>query len=306
MHAPDDNDLHGVVSRRELLASGLGRGAIEHRLSTGRLFKTYRGVYAAGRPDLTVWGRRRAIVLACGAGAVLSHRSAASAWGLRPTSGAMWEVTLPGTARVQPDADVKPYRRRLADHEITTLHGIAVTTVARTLFDLSSVIPIHHERRAIERAVELDLFHLPDLQRILDAQHGRRGAPALVRLLRDFRAHGLTRTHSDLEAAFLQLCLDHHLPRPRVNHYADGREADFTWGGSDLIVEIDSWRHHRHHKAFTTDRAKDRAALRQGRRTARFTGDEIEQRPAQVAAELRELLAGGSSGEGGIRTLGGP
>jgi very-short-patch-repair endonuclease len=176
----------------------------------------------------------------------------------------------------------------------------------RTVFDLSSVIPVYQQRRAIERAVELHLFDLVDLRRIMDTHPRWPGTPQLRALLADFRAHGLTRTHSDLEAAFLQLCLDHNLARPRVNHYADGREADFTWRGSDLIVEIDSWRHHRHHKAFTTDRAKDRAALRQGRRTARFTGDEIEQRPAQVAGELRELLGGGSSGEGGIRTLGGP
>jgi very-short-patch-repair endonuclease len=100
----------------------------------------------------------------------------------------------------------------------------------------------------------------------------------------------MTRTRSDLEAAFLQLCLDHGLPRPRVNRYADDREPDFTWACSDLIVEIDSWRHHRHRRAFTTDRAKDRAALRHGRRTARFTGDEVEQQPAQVAAEVLALL----------------
>jgi hypothetical protein len=223
MHAPDDNDLHGVVSRRELLAAGVGTGAIAHRIKARRLFVKYPGVYAVGRADLTVWGERRAIVLACGEGAVLSHRSAASAWGLRPSGGAMWELTLPGTARRRPHAGVRPYRRRLAEHEVTTLRGVPITTVARTLFELSSVIAIHLERRAIERAVELDLFHLPDLQRILDAQHGRPGAPALAR------------------------------------------------------------------------------------RTARFTGDEIEQQPAQVAAELFDLLDyRSSSGEGGIRTLGGP
>lgn len=68
----------------ELRAAGVGARAVEHRLKTGRLFRKYRGVYAIGRPDLTVWGERRAIVLACGTGATLSHRSAAAACDRRP------------------------------------------------------------------------------------------------------------------------------------------------------------------------------------------------------------------------------
>jgi len=219
---------------------------------------------------------------------VLSHRSAAAAWGLRPHAGPSWDVNVPGDR--SPKAPVSIHRHRLAAHEQTTLRGIPITTPARTLFDLAAVVKAHQLRRAVERSTELDLFHLPDVRRILTAHPARPGTPALLALLADFAAHGMTRTRSDLEAAFLQLCLDHGVPRPEVNRYRDGREADFTWPGSDLIVEIDSWRHHRHRTAFGVDRAKDRAALRQGRRTARFTGDEIEGRPAEVAAELRALL----------------
>jgi hypothetical protein len=280
---------HGVVSRSELLAAGMNGNAIDHRRRNGRLFTVYRGVYAVGRPEVSIWGRRRAIVLACGAGAVLSHRSAAGAWGLRPDGGPAWGVTVPTGRR--PRAPVVAYRKRLDPRDTTVLEGVPITTVARTLFDLSSVIPVHQERRAIERAVELDLFHLPDLEDVLRRQQGRRGTPALGALLADFRRHGVTHTRSDLEAAFLQLCLEYGLPRPSINHYADGREPDATWPGSDLIVEIDSWRYHRSRQAFGADRAKDREALRRRRRTARFTDVEISDAPATVAAELRALLA---------------
>jgi very-short-patch-repair endonuclease len=280
---------HGVVSRAELLDAGLNGSAIDHRVRSGRLHPKYRGVYAVGRPDLSVWGERRAIVLACGAGAVLSHRSAAGAWGLRPDGGAVWELTVPSARRTR--APIRVHRRLLAPADVTTVHAVRMTSVARTLFDLSSVIRDYQLRRAIERAVELDVFHLPDVERVLYDHGGRPGAPVLERLLADIRVHGLPRTRSDLEAAFLQLCLDHRLPRPTINHYNDGRETDATWPGSDLVVEIDSWRHHRSRRAFGIDRAKDRAALRAGRRTARFTDTEIEQRPADVAAELRALLA---------------
>jgi putative AbiEi antitoxin of type IV toxin-antitoxin system len=71
----------GVVSRAQLLALGLGRGAIEHRLRVGRLHVVYRGVYAVGHVALRVEGRFLAAVVACGPAAVLSHRSAAAHWG---------------------------------------------------------------------------------------------------------------------------------------------------------------------------------------------------------------------------------
>jgi very-short-patch-repair endonuclease len=288
MRGQESQHLHGVVSRAELLAAGVGSRAIEHRVKTGRLFAKYRGVYAVGRADLTVWGERRAIVLACGSGAVLSHRSAAGAWGLRPDGRPRWEVIVP-SART-PTAPVDTHEHRLWGFERTTLEGVAITTPMRTVLDLSSVIAVHQLRRAIERAVELELFDLAALERVMAAHPRWPGTPVLRALLADFRTHGLTRTRSDLEAAFLQLCLDHGLPRPTINRSNNGREVDATWPGSDLIVEIDSWQHHRHRRAFAIDRAKDRAALRAGRRTARFTGDEIEQAPAQVAAELRALI----------------
>src|SRR3954454_15840214 len=63
---PGEPWLYGVASRAELLAAGVGGQAIQHRLRSGRYLRLYEGVYAIGHADLTVAGRRRAIVLACG------------------------------------------------------------------------------------------------------------------------------------------------------------------------------------------------------------------------------------------------
>ena len=79
MHEQGTEHRHGVVSMAELRTAGVGRGAVEHRLKTGRLFVKYRGVYAVGRPDLTVWGERPAIVLGCGKGATLRRRCGSTA-----------------------------------------------------------------------------------------------------------------------------------------------------------------------------------------------------------------------------------
>jgi hypothetical protein len=90
---------HGVVARRQLLAMGLGRGAIEHRVAQRRLHPLYSGVYAVGHTRLSVRGRWMAAVLACGAGALLSHRCAGHLRGILRTASARIDVTVPGRSR---------------------------------------------------------------------------------------------------------------------------------------------------------------------------------------------------------------
>src|SRR3954469_5452973 len=108
---------HGVVARRQLVALGLSARAIEHRLERGRLHLLHRGVYAVGHRVLSQRGRWMAAVLACGEGAVLSHRSAAALWGIRPTSRPGIEVT---TARqLRPRTGLLPHRAVLPADEIT-------------------------------------------------------------------------------------------------------------------------------------------------------------------------------------------
>jgi hypothetical protein len=75
---------HGVVARAQLMSAGIDRGAIGHRLHCRRLHPVHRGVYAVGHSLITREGRWMAAVLASGPGAVLSHRSAAALWNLRP------------------------------------------------------------------------------------------------------------------------------------------------------------------------------------------------------------------------------
>jgi hypothetical protein len=85
---------HGVVTRQQLLALGLSSQGIKHRTRRGKLHAIYRGVYAVGRPELTVNGRWMAALLVCGPGAVLSHSSAAAFWNLGPREREP-EVTIP-------------------------------------------------------------------------------------------------------------------------------------------------------------------------------------------------------------------
>jgi very-short-patch-repair endonuclease len=282
---------HGLVARRQLLRLGLGEDAVDHRLGSGRLVRLQPGVYALGHAELRREGHMLAEVLAVGDSAVLSHRSAARLWGLRPWSSAFVEITRPGRGglRRRPGRFVH-CSEDLPAGETTTERGLPTTTVARTLLDLSAVVPVHQLRRAVERAEQAELFDLVAVRAVVDAHPGRRGWAPLVALIADMHGHGVTRTRSDLEAMLLQLCLDHGLPRPQVNRYDGARESDFRWPDRRLIVEVDSWTFHgRTRRAFDGDRARDRALLREGWRVARFTDRQISTDPVGVAAELSAL-----------------
>jgi predicted transcriptional regulator of viral defense system len=72
---------HGVVSHRQLVEAGISPRAIEGRVRSGRLHRLHRGVYAVGHVANAPLAVAAAALLACGQGAILSHRSAAAAWG---------------------------------------------------------------------------------------------------------------------------------------------------------------------------------------------------------------------------------
>jgi very-short-patch-repair endonuclease len=80
------------------------------------------------------------------------------------------------------------------------------------------------------------------------------------------------------------------LPRPQVNTINNGLERDFTFAQQQLVVEVDGYAFHNSRRAFQRDRVRDRQALRDGIRVARFTAYEVMTDPTGVAAELRALL----------------
>ena len=73
---------HGVVGRRQLIALGLTKRAIEHRIAIGRLHPVREGVYAVGRPEIGRHGQWMAAVLSLGPEAALSHTTAVALWGI--------------------------------------------------------------------------------------------------------------------------------------------------------------------------------------------------------------------------------
>lgn len=278
---------HGVVARRQLVGLGLTSDAIDGRLRTHRLLPRYRSVYAVGHQNRARESRWMAAVLAFGAGAVLSHRSAGAHWGLCRPGGAV-HVTAPRKRRGR--NGIVFHRCLLPDDEVTLKDGIPLTTVPRTLLDLAAVL----DQRQLERALnEAEVLRLTDELSLPDLLHRypRRPGARNVRAVLDRRSAGSTYTRSDLEEMFLRFAAEADLPRPETNVFIEGFEVDCVWRQQRLVIEVDGWETHRTRAAFERDREKLRVLQAAGWRCVPVTFLQLRDDYRHLARDVRRLLA---------------
>lgn len=281
---------HGIVGRWQLEDLGIGRGAIGGRIERHGLISVHLGVYAVGYRSSTVEAGWMAAVLACGPGAVLSHRAAGQLWRIVPRAAVAPEVTRPGYFRQRPG--IVCHRSSIAPEETGEVLGIPVTSVARTQFDLAGMLT----KRQLERAMhEVEVQGLRDrlsLWDLLERYPRRRGAANLRALLISKKPVGVTK--NDFEERFVAFLDAHGLPRPRLNGTLAIRgrllEPDCMWAEQRLLVELDGGEVHRTDRAFESDRQRDRLLLAEGWRSTRVTWRQLHAEPAAIAADLRELL----------------
>jgi hypothetical protein len=280
---------HGVVSRRQLTACGLGRGAIAHRVVVGRLHAVHRGVYAVGHSRISGLGRWMAAVLACGPKAVLSHGSAAALWRIRTTSAPRIDVTVEAHHRSDRAGITVHVARHLREDDRTVHEGIPVTTVARTLLDLAETVSPTQLRRAFEEADRLELIDMRLMDELLARARGRHGVKPLAALLLSHRGPPPL-TRSTLERQFHELCRKSGLPLPSLNVSAAGLEVDALWRDERLVVELDGFEFHRGRAAFERDRQRDAALQMAGYRVLRVTHRRLQSEPTRVVEAVRALL----------------
>lgn len=232
-----------------------------------------------------------AAVLASGAGAALSHRSAADLWALRAADRRVLHVTV--STKTRSTGTIQRHFGRLQTDEVATKAGIPVTCAARTLFDLAGCIPRREFERAVREAEFRRLHQRPSLEELLERYPRRRGA-RVVRLTLEGLARlpgGKTRT--PLEDRFLRFVARFELPLPQTNvemKFGDAiYEADCMWREARLIVELDGHEAHGTRSAFESDRERDRRMQVEGWRVIRITSRQLA-RPESLARDLRRLL----------------
>ncbi|HEX5711967.1 MAG TPA: DUF559 domain-containing protein [Solirubrobacterales bacterium] len=202
----------------------------------------------------------------------MSHRSAATLWGLlRPMAGPV-DVSIPTCTGRKRREGIALHRcvslggAPEGSVRLVTRHkGIPVTSPARTIEDLRRVVPPYLVRRATRQA----------------------------ELAGRIESTGSDRTRSDLERDFLGLCRRHGIPAPEVNVKVGPLTVDFLWRRQRVAAETDGYAYHRGQVAFQDDRARDLILRRHGLDVRRYSELQVNESPAEVMADLREALGAG-------------
>ncbi len=275
---------HGVVAVWQLMELGLGRGAIQHRVSIGRLHRVHQGVFAVGHANLSREGHRMAAVLAYGPYAVLSHRSAAAHWGIGHASH-RYDVTTPQSKRSR--KTIRAHAAKLHAEDRTVHNGIPTTSVARTILDLAAQSTKDQLTYLIEEADRKHRLDLAALDRAIARRPRAAGVARLKAVLKTYR--GPADNRSQLERKFRRLVARANLPEPQFNVLIAGLTVDVYWPQWKLVVEIDSDPYHNNPRAFENDRIRDATLQKIDLRVLRVTGDRLDNAPAAVVADIIAL-----------------
>jgi very-short-patch-repair endonuclease len=292
---------HGVVTRAQARARGFSEDAIYWRLKTGRWECLYPGVYRLAGSERT---HEQELLSACMAGgptAVASHRSAARLLGLPVRSGQV-EITILEARRARLNG-VKVHRAARLDRvDRDRVDGIPVTSVARTLIDLSGALGRAGLEAALDHALSQRLVPLSYLKSRLEAlgTQGRQGAGLLAGLIA-VRLDGPRpamaferRLQAALARAGLAAAREHEVRLPNGRT----RRIDFAFPEYKLAVEADSYRYHFDLDDWSEDRTRNNELVALGWRILPVTYRHLTRNPRAVTEQIRRALEadGGQSG----------
>ena len=286
---------HGALSVAQARAAGLTWEHIRIRVRSGLLVPVHRGVYRHAAAPESRRSDLMAAVLACGQGAVASHRSAGRLWALRGVPRWRPEVTVPGT-RCPRVAGVVVHRTdRLDPEDVAAVDGVPVTSLARALLDLGAILPAPVLGTTVEDAAIRGLVAPLELVCALErlGGPGRRGSAALRAVVTAMAPPAAL--ESRLEVALLRLIRESGAPRPVPQLeavVAGGRRVrfDFAWPDRRLAVEADGRRWHATATDFERDLARHNAVTAAGWRLYRFGWADVHQRRERTLATLSAVL----------------
>lgn len=252
--------------------------------------RIYRNVYQRRGSVLTAKDRAVAAWLWSGKQAVVAGNSAAA------YLGAEWvDPEAPAeliSSRKRPPRLIVTRDESLLAGEITAVNGVAVTSPARTAFDLGrrpglvpAVVAVDSLARATGVAVE-------EVLSLIKAHRGARGMKQLRRVLALFDAGA----ESPQETRTRLVIISAGLPRPRtqipVHNEWDAVVAriDMGWEQWRVGVEYDGAQHWTDPRIRANDIDRAAELERRGWRIIRVSADLLRNRPDLVIARIREAL----------------
>ena len=284
----------GLVSRPQALACGLSKEQVAYRLRTGRWQTFLPNVYRI-TGSATMWEQD-----ACGAwlwagdGAALSHGAAARLWDFNGFASAPVEIStvLP---RRHCHLPFKVHRvSKPLISEIETMSQLGVTSVRRTILDLTG---IKHPRseRVLDQALARDLTSIGQMWLLYEEEwtRGRRGI-AILRSRLQARTQGNSPDDSELEFLLDDIIRDFGLLEPTrqfpISLPGGEIRVDYCYPAARLVIEADSYAYHGDRPSFDADRERDAELHVLGWRVLRLTWAQLRWRREWVADIIRRHL----------------
>lgn len=290
-------EQHGLVTRAQALAV-ISPSALDRWLRTRRLEPMRRGVYRmAGTPES--WEQRLlAACLAAGPEARASIRSAAALYELEGFGPVLLEITHFGV-RPSPMAGVVMHETSVFDiGHVARTSGIPVTSVARTLCDLTAVAQLWVVERAVDEALRRKLVRLEDIVDVADRLEGPgRRKCTMMRDILDRRRPGYDPGESRPERRIADLLVRAGLPAPTMQHGVEigGRRyrIDLCYPDAKIAIEFDSWQYHSGRRAFDEDRARANQLVLLGFVVLHFTSKSSDQTIVDIVRAALERASRG-------------
>src|ERR1051326_4053062 len=287
---------HGVISLAQAMEAGLSRKQIAGRVARGDLEVLFPGALRLAGSPRTFEQRIMAGVLAAGAGAVASHRAAATLLGY-PGVPRWVEVLVPNQRRVRLDGLFVHRTRTLPPSDVACVRGIPVTSGARTLIDLAGAYSRERLGRLLDHGLVNRLCTRAGIEARLEllGPAGRPGSGVLRELLAERPDNGRP-MGSDFEADLFAALTAAGLPRPASQHRVllpDGAEVflDFAYPELRLAIEADSYVWHASKEAWERDRMRNSDLVALGWSILPVTWRWVQRCPSAVARKVASSLA---------------
>jgi hypothetical protein len=281
----------GVISRQQLLASGLTARQSRRGLDSGRWRQWHQGVYLTFTGPVNDEARIWAAVLYAGADAAAGGRTALWLAGATTEFPDPLEISVPHPRQVRPVPGVRIHRTRgLLNHVHPAAAPprvrleAAVLDVAEGLEKEESVVDI------VLRVIQRRLTTADRLRKQLQDRPRHRWR----RLLTDVLSEATAGVASTLELRYARdVERAHGLPRGRRNRPEDGpagrRYHDVRYEHFGTVVELDGREAHPTEEAFR-DLRRDNAGTVAGDRMLRYGWRDAAGRACAIATQVGRVL----------------
>ena len=282
-----------VVSRGQVLASGMPERALGYRLRAGGPWqRLLPGVYLAvtGAPNSDQ--REIAALLYAGPGSVLTGTAALRLWGVRAPYTSTIDVLIPALKQRQSYGFVRIHATTRMPAETFAVGPRRLAPLARAVGDTSRHLSRLGDVRALVAAVVQQKKCTPAML-AAELEDGPVRGSALLRI-----AVGdvYTGTRSNPEADLKDLLVRAKLPMPEFNAqlYAGDEfigSPDAWWQYAGVAGEVDSSEYHLSPEDHERTLARDGRMRKFGINVLHFTPRQIRTQPAEVIATIKSALA---------------